>query len=268
MDRDQADDVASGSGERPGPDSVRGGQGGASVVPIVTGNAVVAARLADALGLAGADRQIVTARNGIEAIHLVAGLARVDLLVIDSALPGLTGAVVARAIRALQPQARVVMLVAQADDDAVVEALGAGADAISPRSAAPADFLRLVQQVRSGEPLARALLLERPGVAARVVALVQERTSAEAVGAPDLRGLTARELAVVDGVVQGMTNREIGARLHLNEQTVKNHMTSILRKMRLYDRLHVLRLATQEGWIRFGQDTADSSADGDASTLG
>jgi len=117
---------------------------------VVTSHAATAARLAGAMGLAGSDLHLRTARSGIEAIHLAAGGAAIELLVVDRALPGLIGAIVARAIRALHPQVRIVMLIGRADDAEIVEALGAGADAVFSRDEPPADFPRLVQQVRRG----------------------------------------------------------------------------------------------------------------------
>jgi DNA-binding NarL/FixJ family response regulator len=268
MNRGQAGDVVTFSGGHSRAGAGRGRSDAESVVLVVSGDAAVLAGLAAALVPPDVRERVVTAGSGLEAIHQAFGRSPISLLVIDRVLPGLNGAMVARAIRALQPQAQVIMLIGEADDDAVVAALGAGADAVFTRTGSPADFARLVLDVRRGDPLARALLLERPGVAARVMALVQARTSAEAVGAPDLRGLTARELAVVDGVVQGMTNREIGARLQLTEQSVKNYMTVVLRKLQLSDRRHVLQLATQEGWTRRSHDLADPVTDHDTATVG
>lgn len=65
-------------------------------------------------------------------------------------------------------------------------------------------------------------------------------------------GLTLREIEVLDCVAQGFSNRDIAEALFVNEQTVKNHMTSIFRKLEVEDRVQALILSIKRGWVDFG----------------
>jgi DNA-binding NarL/FixJ family response regulator len=194
-------------------------------------------------------RIVAEAENGLQATALAAS-HEPTLAVIQDALRGVSGVVVARALRDVSPRTRVVVLTDDVNDDRIVAAVVHGVDALLPAAIDGPNLLGELARVCAGERPLDAIVLSRPDIAARVF----DEARVVATGDPSVRScaLSGREIAILDGVVRGMSNREIAAGLFVVEQTVKNHMTSLLRKLSAGDRTEAVVSAVRTGMIDLG----------------
>ncbi|SFI71786.1 MULTISPECIES: response regulator [Microbacterium] len=145
-----------------------------------------------------------------------------DLAVLDMRLPDGDGAQVCRSIRAFSPATRCVVISSVDDDTARAAAAEAGAAAFLLKSIRAADLLEALRAVAAGRTLAATL---RPRAAA-----AKTTTRRDAVA------LTGRETEILELIGAGLGNRQIGLRLGIAEKTVKNYITSLLRKIDVQSR--------------------------------
>ena len=194
------------------------------------------------------------AQNGHEAIHL-AEVHRPDLVLLDVQLPGITGLKVGQILRRQHERIRLVFLSMYLDDDRLFEAIRTGAAAFLTKDLDPAALVRSLRQVATGENLINPLVLARPQLASRVLSefrALGDVGKALGTGNDGLLPLSTRELEVLDCVAQGLSNKEIARELYVTEQTIKNHMTSVLRKLDVNDRVQAVLYAVKSGWIDIG----------------
>ena len=181
------------------------------------------------------------AADGLEAVQRAAVL-RPDVVVMDIRMPRMDGIEATRRLRAAPDGPRVLVLTTFDLDEYVWQALRAGAGGFLLKDAPPERLADAVRTVAAGEPLLA------PSVTRRLV----ERY----VGAPAadeaarlLADLTPREREVLDLVVEGLSNAEVGARLFLSEATVKTHVTRVLGKLGVRDRVQAVVLAYESGLV-------------------
>lgn len=174
---------------------------------------------------------------------------RPDIALIDLRLPGINGLHVARLLKRQHPKLAVVLLSADQDEQWLLGALQVGAAAFLSKDAEPREILAVLEAVAAGEDRLAQQILERPDLARRVLGELQRYVSGEMTPEVVDSALTVRELQVLDCVAQGMSNKEIAEALFITEQTVKNHMTSILRKLGAQDRVDVILAAVRNGWV-------------------
>jgi DNA-binding NarL/FixJ family response regulator len=180
------------------------------------------------------------AADGLEAATL-ARQTRADVVLMDVQMPGTDGVAGIRAVAAARPEARVLMLTTFDLDEYVFGALREGASGFLLKTTPPAELSQAIRAVASGD------LLFAPTVTRRLVEAYVRRTPSSA-GVPDaLHSLTDRELEVFRAVAKGLSNAEIGAELYLGEATVKTHVTRILSKLGLRDRVQAVVLAYECG---------------------
>ena len=193
---------------------------------------------------------VAEASNGHNALH-EADIHRPALAIMDVQLPGVTGLQIASALRRERPTTAVMFLSMHVDDDRLFAAIRVGAAAFLTKDTDPAKILETVHAVLKGENLLHQAVLTNPELARRVLGEFRSLSEGQGGAAPEV-SLSPRELEVLDCLVMGRSNKEIGDALFITEQTVKNHMTSVLRKLEVDDRVAALRYAVSKGWAEIG----------------
>ncbi len=193
---------------------------------------------------------VAEASNGHNALH-EADIHRPSLVIMDVQLPGVTGLQIASALRRERPSTAIMFLSMHVDDDRLFAAIRAGAAAFLTKDADPQKIVETALAVLRGENLLHQAVLTNPELARRVLGEFRSLSEGQSAGAPDM-SLSPRELEVLDCLVMGRSNKEIGDALFITEQTVKNHMTSVLRKLEVDDRVAALRYAVSKGWAEIG----------------
>jgi DNA-binding NarL/FixJ family response regulator len=174
---------------------------------------------------------------------------RPDLVIMDIRMPKLDGIEATRRL-GQHPGAPKVMVLTTFDlDEYVFEALRAGAGGFMLKDAPPGQLAEAVRTVAAGETLLA------PAVTRRLIERYVRRPSADTVGRERFAELTERELEVLHLIVRGLSNAEIGAELHLSEATVKTHVTRILAKLAVRDRVQAVVLAYESGLVEPGEPT-------------
>ena len=226
---------------------------GAIRVLLVDDQQIVRQGLATILKYAPGIDVVGEASDGQEALALARQLEP-DVVLMDLKMPRLGGIPATRKICAAQPDTHVIILTTYDADDMVFEGIKAGARGYLLKDASSETLVEAIRGVMRGESLidpgvARAVLDEfqrlsakpaRPGKPPAV-----EATEDQALIEP----LTPREEEVLVLLVEGLSNREIGARLHLTEGTVKNYVSAIIAKLQANDRTHAVVTALRHGLV-------------------
>jgi two-component system response regulator DevR len=195
---------------------------------------VVRRGVADVLRSDPQVRVVGEAKTAAEALARVPAL-RPDVAILDVRLPDGDGVSVCRELRSRLPQLKVIMLTSYSDDEALFEAIMAGASGYLLKQVLGQDLVAGVRTVTAGgsllDPAAATAVMERL------------RRAAEPAG--PLADLSPRERAVLELIGEGLTNRQIGERMFLAEKTVKNHVSHLLAKLGLERRTQAAVLATE-----------------------
>ncbi len=189
-----------------------------------------------AASLAAADFAVIAqAGSGEAAVELAFDL-HPDMVLLDVNMPGMGGIAAAARIAAALPAMRIMMLTVSENSESLLAALKAGAHGYVLKGVSASELRSIVRNVAAGEAYVT------PALAAELL------TEFSRPRTPDsFATLTVRETEVLDLLSQGLTNREIGDRLHLAEKTVKHHMTVILQKLHVRTRTEAALLAVQRG---------------------
>jgi DNA-binding NarL/FixJ family response regulator len=189
---------------------------------------------------------IAEARDGLEAVD-AAGRLLPDVVLLDIRMPKLDGLEAARQIMGSQSnRARVIMLTTFDLDEYIYEALKVGASGFLRKDAPPE---RLLAFIRSADD--RDALLD-PTITRRLIERYVRPTPASAGTTGKLAELTPREVEVLIQIAGGRSNGEIAAAMYLSEATVKTHVSRILTKLNLRDRVQAVVLAYEEGLVQRG----------------
>lgn len=175
------------------------------------------------------------ADSGEEAIALARD-TRPDIVLLDVSMPGCGGITAAETIAAELPATRIMMLTAAENRDVLMDALKAGAHGYVLKGVSAAVLRDVVRRVMGGEAyitpvLASSLLIE---------------FSRPAPPHDPITDLAPREADILDLLKEGLTNREIGERMHLSEKTIKHYMTNILQKLHVRSRTEAVLVATRQ----------------------
>ena len=177
-----------------------------------------------------------------------------DIILMDLSLPSPGGIETTQRIKRELPSTGIIVLAANEDEDALFDAIKAGAAAFILKDVGPDDLVAIIRRVSSGEYLINDKVFAKPSVANRVLKEFRELAVYGQEAAPIFAPLSPREVEILDNIAQGMTNKQVAYALSISEQTVKNHMSSILRKLSVNDRTQAVVYAMRQGWIRMPED--------------
>ena len=188
--------------------------------------------------------------DGEQALIAAARLAP-EVVLLDINLPSINGLQVARQLKAEHNHVAVVFLTAYHDSQQVLHAMRAGASAYCPKDITPDDLIGVIRDVAKGYYIIGTLRMDVQEVQSWISTNV-EAMSGPYIVDPDEHyiPLSPRELEILEFVTNGMSNKEIASRLGISQQTVKNHMTSILKKLNVQDRTQAAVTALRHGWVR------------------
>jgi DNA-binding NarL/FixJ family response regulator len=186
------------------------------------------------------------AENGAEAVALGVEL-RPDVILMDIRMPGTDGITATRRLVADPTFTGCILMLTTFDlDEYVYEAIRAGASGFLVKDVMPADLLHAVRLVNRGE----ALLA--PSLTRRLLEEYIARPRPNDGTTSPFGELTERELEVTRAIAQGLSNAEIGAELFLSEATVKTHVTRVLTKLGVRDRVQIVVMAYESGLVQPG----------------
>jgi DNA-binding NarL/FixJ family response regulator len=171
-----------------------------------------------------------------------------DVALLDIDGPSDTGLDLARKIKQRSPNIGVIVLTSNPDDNQLFLALKAQAVAYLSKEVTANQLSEIVRRVAKGEHPINESLTSRPRVAEHVLQQFQElssRSESQAFISP----LTPREIEILQYIAQGYLNKQIAAELGISEQTIKNHVTSILRKLNANARTEAVVVAIKQGLI-------------------
>jgi DNA-binding NarL/FixJ family response regulator len=175
------------------------------------------------------------ARNGSEALALI-GRLRPEVVLMDLAMPGMDGIAATEKIRQKYPTVQVLVLTSFSEDHRVPDAIQAGAIGYLLKDILKVDLLKAI----------RSAVLGQPTLHPEAQRKLMEQVVAPA--APNLlEGLTNREMDELQLIVQGYSNKEIGAELQLTEGTIKGYVSTILGKLNVADRTQAALYAVRHG---------------------
>jgi len=211
----------------------------------------------DVLSLEQDFKVVAQASNGDEAIEKIRSLKPV-VAVLDVNMPGKNGQQVTHQVASSQLPTRVVLLTGYDDIEQAIHAVLAGAAGYCAKEIEPNVLAQTVRAVADGKYAIAGNVFTRRELDAWIDEQMEGvRKSYSEPGSP-FHPLSDREMEVLSCVVRGMSNKEIANLLGISHQTVKNHVTSILRKFSVEDRTQAVVYALQRGWVKL-QDTAIKS---------
>jgi two-component system response regulator DegU len=208
----------------------------------------------DALSLESDIDVISQASNGEDGLELIRQ-KKPQVAVVDVNLPGINGQQVTRRIFTEKLPTRVVLLTAYGDEHQQLYAIRTGAAAYCTKDIHPEDLVGIIRVVASGDYVIDGKKIDIHSMQRWLLkSNVDFDTSPDGFGEM-LTPLSAREMEVLNCVTQGKSNKEIASMLGISHQTVKNHVTSILRKIGVEDRTQAAIYALRRGWVHLHQSS-------------
>jgi DNA-binding NarL/FixJ family response regulator len=182
------------------------------------------------------------AADGMQAIRMVRELAP-DVVVMDLNMPGMTGVEATRQVTSLAPLTRVVVLTISDQDEDVMNAILAGACGYLMKDSSIQDLMQGIRAAAVGESLIS------PHIAAKVLQRMRATGTNEADAATIRAELSDREIEVLKLIANGKDNAHIAAELHISPKTVKNHISNILMKLQIDNRIQAAVYAVRSGIV-------------------
>ncbi len=206
--------------------------------------------LQQAFGLEHDLNVIGYAENGEDALRIVRQLEP-EILILDINLPLVNGMQVARQLKTDRLSTSIIMLTAYHDEEQVLHAMRSGAAAYCSKDITPDELIQVIRDVADGQHVVNGERMDERQLEEWVQSSVAAMSGPYIVDADEhFIPLSHREMEILQFVTDGLSNKEIAVKLNISQQTVKNHMTSILKKLHVEDRTQAAVNAIRRGWVR------------------
>jgi DNA-binding NarL/FixJ family response regulator len=197
--------------------------------------------------------------DGEEALR-VAEESKPDVVLLDINLPSMNGLQVTKLLTSEHSDVAVIVLTAYHDEEQVLHAMRAGASAYCPKDITPEELVEIIRLVASGSYIVGHEQMDSDALQDWINQHVEAATGPYMLDANEhYLPLSPREMEILQFVTHGLSNKEIASHLRISQQTVKNHMTSILKKLNVQDRTQAAVTALRRGWVRI-QDSWDNQS--------
>ena len=174
-----------------------------------------------------------------------------DVILLDVNLPGMNGLRVAKQLKSGQTDVAIIILTAYHGMEQVVHAIRAGASSFCPKDIRPENLIAIIRDVNSGLYVIDNKRMNQKEMDEWIENSVRDLTGPYIADSEEhYIPLSPRETQILECVTEGMSNKEIASKLSISQQTVKNHMTSILKKLNVDDRTQAAVTALRRGWVR------------------
>jgi DNA-binding NarL/FixJ family response regulator len=205
--------------------------------------------VSDSVALESDMKVVGQASSGDQALDLIRSL-KPAIVLLDVNLPGMNGQQITHQVTQEKSSSRVLLMTGYDDIEQALHAAMAGAAAFCSKDIEPKGLLRVIRDVADGKYVFGSKVMNRNELQNWIEEQIEgARRSYSEPGSP-FHPLSDREMEVLECVVKGMSNKEIASLLGISHQTVKNHVTSILRKFGVEDRTQAVVYALKRGWVQ------------------
>jgi DNA-binding NarL/FixJ family response regulator len=202
------------------------------------------------------DCEIVGESTAVTDVLEIVRTCNPDVALIDAGLTFSDPLEIARQMRYLAARIAIIILTPSKDEERLFQAIKVGAAAYFTRNITPDELVDAIRKVSHGEYLIDEDVLAKPELATRVLDTFRKMGSTveEEEEEDEIKNiyspLSGREVEILDYIARGNSNKEIAKSLKISDQTVKNHITSILKKLSVNDRTAAVVHALRHGWIK------------------
>lgn len=205
--------------------------------------------VADTLSLETDFRIVGQAETGEEGLTLIRKILP-DVAVVDVNLPGLNGQQLTRHVVGDKLPTRILLLTAYDDAEQKIHAMRVGAAAYCTKDIKPEKLVNIIRHIADGQYVVGNIVIESTDVDRWISTHIDSAIRPYSDPGEPYEPLSAREMEVLTYVTKGLSNKEIALFLGISHQTVKNHVTAILRKLGVEDRTQATVYALRRGWVR------------------
>ncbi len=213
--------------------------------------------VADVLSLEPDLKVVAQASSGEEGLILIRDVQPL-VAVVDVNLPGLNGQQLTRQVVVEHIPTRILLLTAYDDTEQKIHAMRVGAAAYCTKDVQPESLVNVIRQVASGKYVVGEMTFDATSLDRWMATQTDGAPRAFSDPGEPFQPLSTREMEVLTYVTKGMSNKEIAVLLKISQQTVKNHVTSILRKLGVDDRTQAAIYALRRGWVRLHQSGTEN----------